>query len=133
MPSTDPSLALQKAFVAALKGHTLAGANVYDRVPSSDPFPRITLGPITVSWWPPATCMNGSECFADVDCWSREVGFPQVKQLADEVRTILHDAELLLDGHSLELLAFRDSILMRDPDGLTSRARMTFRALTQPV
>lgn len=131
MASTDPALALQKALFDALKGHTDAGANVFDRV-SDDVYPRITLGD-GQSVPSIGICGPASESFLDVDVWSRAPGYPQTKTIADQVRTILHDADLPLTGHRLDLLTFRDVVYSRDPDGLTSRARMTFRALTQPT
>lgn len=130
--SIDPSLAIQKAIFAALLNNTAAGGNVFDRVSAANPFPRITHGSIVVNDWPYG-CMAGSECFIDVDVWSREPGYPQVKTIADQVREILDDADLTLEGHHLELLSYRDSAVSRDPDGLTNRARMTFYALTQPA
>lgn len=130
---SDPSLALQKAVVAALKAATTeAGDNVFDSVPEGDPFPRITIGEAQVIG-NFAPCYDGSEVFFDVHVWSREVGHPQAKRIASAVRSALHDAPLALDGHMLELLEFRDARYMRDPDGVTSHAALTFRALTQPA
>jgi putative lipase involved disintegration of autophagic bodies len=127
----DPSLALQKALVGALTGQTAAGANVFDSVPSTDPFPRITVGEGT-ALGDYADCYDGSETILDVHVWSRQVGFPQAKTIAGQVRDILHDANLILDGHTLGLIEYQGSQNLRDPDGLTSHIAMTFRALTQP-
>jgi hypothetical protein len=129
---SDPSLALQAAIVAALAGTTEAGTNVYDQVPATDAFPRITVGEgQTVGNF--ADCYDGSEVYLDVHVWSREVGFPEAKRIASAVRSALHDAPLTLTGHTLELLQFRDARYLRDPDGRTSHVAMTFRALTQPA
>lgn len=128
---SDPSLALQGAIVAALRGETAAGNNVFDDVPGSSPFPRITLGEgQTIGNF--ADCYDGSEVFLEINVWSRKTGFPEAKVIASGVRSILHGADLDLPGHTLELLEFQDTIYSRDPDGKTRRARMTLRALTQP-
>lgn len=129
---SDPSLALQGAIVTALKAaETAAGDSVFDDVSPSDPYPRITIGEgQTIGNF--ADCYDGSEVFVEINVWSRATGFPQVKQIASEVRAALHDADLDLSGHRLELIEFQNTVYTRDPDGITRRARMTLRALTQP-
>lgn len=132
MASDDAQLALQKGIVAALRTHTDAGASVYDIVPASSPFPRITIGPTQVV--PnPADCMDGSETLLQIDVWSVEEGYVQAKRIAGQVRAILHDASMTLDGHDLQLMVSQSTNYLRDPDGLTAHAAMIFRALTQPT
>lgn len=126
----DPAYALQNAIHDALKGQTSAGNAVYDSVPPTGTFPRITLGlGQTVGDF--ADCYDGSESFIQIDVWSqKKAGLPEVKTIASQVREILHDADLTLTGHQLVLIEFQDTVYSRDPDGQTSRARMTLRALT---
>lgn len=129
---SDPSLALQKAIVATLKAaNTGAGNNVFDSVPTSNPFPRITVGD-GQSLADFQDCRRGSEVFLDVHVWSRAVGYPEAKTIASETRDALDDAALVLDGHILDLLDFDEARFLRDPDGITSHVAMSFRALTQP-
>lgn len=127
----DPQLALQKALFVALDNQTNAGGNVFDAVPSGDPFPRITIGE-GQGLADLADCYDGTETVLDVHVWSRGQGYPEAKTIADQVRDILHDADLPLEGHSLGLLEYQGSQNLRDPDGITSHIAMTFRALTQP-
>jgi len=132
---SDPMLALQKALVARLKAaSTGAGASVYDRVPDSDPFPRITIGE-GQTLKDNQDCRRGSEVFLEVHVWSREYGFGEAKTITSEVREALDEAEsfLALDGHILDLLDFEEARFLRDPDGLTNHVAMSFRALTQPA
>lgn len=130
--SLDPSLAVQKAILDVLKGATAAGANVYDAVPTADPFPRITIGE-GQALPNHADCMRGSELFIDVHVWSRKIGFSEAKGIADQVRTLIDDATLSVTGHVVDIIEFDSARHLRDPDGLTSHIAMTFRALTQPV
>jgi hypothetical protein len=129
---SDPSLDLQGAIISALKATpSPAGVNVFDRVPDRDPFPRITVGggqsvPVDED------CYEGTESTIQIDAWSREVGYPQVKQIASAVRGRLHNGTLTLADHTLELMKIESITYERDPDGLTSRARIQLRALTQP-
>jgi hypothetical protein len=126
-------LALQKAVVAALKGNTDAGDSVFDDVPSSNPFPRITIGPAQAL---PnlADCMDGTETFLQVDVWSRNTpGMVEMKTIAGQVRSILQDSTMSLDDNELQLMTVDSEQFLRDPDGLTKHAALTFRALTQPT
>lgn len=130
------SLELQKAIVARLKADagvtTLATGGVHDQPPSGVTFPYVSIGPDQVI--PDrADCYDGSEVVLQVDVWSREVGFPEAKRIAEAVRAALTDAPLALAGHRLVDIAFVESRTLRDPDGLTSHAALTFRALTEPA
>jgi hypothetical protein len=130
---SDPALALQGAIVAALKAAaTAAGNNVFDSVPASSPFPRITVGEgqsVPVE----ADCYDGTESTLQIDVWSRTVGYVEAKQIASAIRVRLHNGSLTLTGHTLELLKVESITFERDPDGLTSRARISVRAQTQPA
>jgi hypothetical protein len=130
--AADPSLALQKAITAALKGTTDAGGNVFDTVPGSDPFPRITVGD-GQSLPDYADCYDGTISVLQIDVWSRAVGWPEAKRIASQVREALDDGEFALDEHHLEVITFEDAQFLRDPDGLTRHVALTFRALTQPA
>jgi hypothetical protein len=131
MAAGDPSLAIQKAILDALKGNTDAGDSVFDTPSPSDPYPRIVIGEgLVLGNF--ADCYEGSESSVTITVWSRDVGFPEAKRIASQVRSLIHDAELPLTGHTLELLEFQSAQALRDPDGLTRRVDMTFRLLTQP-
>lgn len=128
---SDPAYALQDAIHDALRGNTDAGDHVYDTVPSTNPFPRIVLGrQQTIGDF--ADCYDGSESFIQIDVYSiKTASLPEVKTIASQVRSLLHNADLNLVGHVLSLMEFQDADYSKDPDGKTGRARMTFRARTQ--
>lgn len=131
--ATDPALAIQGALVSAIKAiPTLAGNNVFDLVPTANPFPRVTVG-IGQSVPDPADCRDATESFWQIDAWSREPGFPQVKTIADSIRDRLHDGNLSLSGHRLELMLVELTDYTREADGVTSRARISLRAVTSPA
>ncbi len=109
---------------------TAAGTNVFDRVPDSSPFPRVTIGPWQ-SIPDDADCYEGTESFVQVDVWSRAVGFPEVKGIADDIRDALHDGDLSVTGHTVEMMTVESIDYSRDPDGLTNRARISLRILSQ--
>jgi len=133
---SDPSLPLQKALVAALKVAgalpEVVGRRVYDDVDASAPFPYVTLGPTQVLP-DKAGCIDGSEVFQQIDVWSRGVGFPECKAIAQAIVSKLDDAELTVDGYAVIVFEHQDTRYLRDPDGLTKHAAITFRSLLQPI
>ncbi len=124
---------VQKAIFAALNGATSAGANVFDQVPESNPYPRITIGD-EQTLDDSNTCQDGWEVFSDVHCWSRpESGSKvEVKTLAAEVVAAVHGITTI-DGFSLVTIRLSTSRVFRDPDGLTEHAAITFRAVVDPA
>jgi len=122
---SEPSLALQKALRDRLIGATAAGPNVFDRVPTADPYPRVTIGEVQILD-DSTDCTVGFEAFADVHVWSRGVGFVEAKTIGGEVHGLLHDHDLPVAGFHLVECVLRDARYLRDPDGITSHGVFTF-------
>lgn len=134
----DPAFAIQKAIFDALNGATDAGASVFDTVPSTDPFPRITFGPVQsvpVDEQADPECLyDPTEVTQELNVWSIKTAFPEAKSIASQVRDVLHGATLDLPGFRMELpLRMRSADAFRDPDGKTRRVRMLFETRTAPV
>jgi hypothetical protein len=134
----SPSLELQGAIIAALKGTSpaIAADRIYDHVP------RGTNGAITASFpfvafanWQEVTddvlCIPGAEVFVTIDVWSRGVGMVEAHRIAAEVKAALHDAELSLTDNALVLIEHETTRTFRDPDGITSHAVLDFRAFVE--
>jgi hypothetical protein len=98
---SDPSLALQRAIVAALRGYAAAGAGraaSMTQAPAGAAFPYVTLGEGHVLGDDTEDCGEGSEVFIQIDAWSRAEGFPQTKQIAAAIRGGLKATPLVLTG-----------------------------------
>ena len=130
MADMDPSLELQGRVVSALKAAGIVGGRVHDAVPEKPTFPYISIGPWT-STSDNADCVLTDEISAQIDVWSRQPGFVEAKQIAHDVRRVLRDADLTLASNALVLFEHRITRAMRDPDGLTSHAVLTFTALIE--
>lgn len=139
MSLTDPSFNLQGAVIAALKADAgvsaIVGNRVYDLVGRNPdgspnvPFPYIAFG--DGQMLPElAECTDAATNYVTLHLWSRAVGFPEVKRLGAAVIKALHDTTLTLASGSLQSLLLNSSHYLRDPDGLTSHAVLTFEALT---
>lgn len=127
---SNPELLLQKWIVDTLKAaETGVGDNVFDSVPDADPYPRITIGQgQTVPGEDDGQCGATFEVYQQIDVWSRKPGYPEVKAIAGQVRAAIHGAVPTLTGFTVVLLEVRSSDTMRDPDGITSRARIQIHA-----
>lgn len=130
----SPELELQGAIVARLKADVglMALVNgVYDQPPDTAfATPKesyVTIGEAQFLR-DDATCVNGGEVYLTLHAWSRKVGYPVAKQIADAVAESLHLAPLTLATNRLISIMHRQTRVFRDPDGLTSHAVIDFVA-----
>ena len=59
-------------------------------------------------------------------------GHKEAKQIADAIRAALNNAALTISGAVLIDLRYLDTAFSRETDGQTFRARLHFRAVTEP-
>lgn len=126
----DPALALQGAINLKLRADVVAvDSRVFDRTDADVVFPYVELGEFQ-TLDDGAACIDAVEIFATLHVWSRAVGQVECKTIAGEVRNALHEADLDL-GPAFQFLeiAHRETRHLKDPDGLTSHAVLTFRSL----
>lgn len=123
---SEPSLILQGAIFAAIKGNTAAGANVFDVI-RPDVFPRIQIGSgQTVTDEP--DCVEGVEVFFQVDVYSKSEGYLEVKSIAWQVRELVHKKALPVADWTLIDIRLNDAVYSREEANGVSRARMTLNA-----
>ena len=131
---TSPVLELQGAIVARLKANAavsaLIGQRVYDAVPDNPAFPYVSFGPAD-ELSDDVDCVDGFEITMQIDCWSRAVGFPEVKRISDTVRAALVKTDLTIADNALVYFEHRITRVFRDPDGLTSHAAISFQAFAE--
>lgn len=134
---SSASLALQKSVVAALAGNTallalLGGPSIHDGAPQGTPHPYVTVGQTRVIDWSTGT-EPGDEHLLTLHAWSKQPGKSQVHAILSAIRTALHEAALVLDGHRLISLRHQFSEARRAADGETWHGLVRFRALTEPL
>lgn len=121
----DPDLELQGEILKRLKADAgvaaLVNGRIYDTVPTNATFPYVSYGPSDLVT-DDAECIVAFEGFHQIDAYSRQPGYPEVKKIADAVRVALHDAPLKLPTNALVFIEHRSTRYVRDPDGLTSHA-----------
>lgn len=132
--SASPSLEMQGFIVNTLKSdagvQALVGQRVYDRIPDNPVFPYISMGPMQeINEYP--DCIDGAELAVQIDAWSRAVGSPEVKRIANAVHVALNDADVDLPVNACCYLTLTNTIHLRDPDGITEHAAMTLEAFVE--
>lgn len=132
----EPSFDIQTAIVAVLKNDSalasIIDGRVYDFVPDKPAFPYVTLGDGQVIG-DLADGMDGREVYIQIDIWSRAVGYPETKRIAGLIADAINESNLSLSDNRLLSLQFDGCRYLRDPDGVTRHAAITFRALTDPL
>jgi len=133
---SNPGWDLQKAAHAALSADAdllaaLGGPAIHDDVPQAAAFPYVVLDQMRINDWSTGT-ERGSEHVLMLHVWSRYSGKRESYAIADAIRAVLDDAELMLDDNRLINLTHQYSDLKRDADGETWHAVMRFRAVTEP-
>ncbi|KAB2706476.1 DUF3168 domain-containing protein [Brucella lupini] len=131
---TSPSLELQRALYDRLKADPalseIIGGRVYDIVPEGAAFPYVSFGPFD-ELSDDAQCITGFEISIQLDVWSRSVGFPECRQVGDLVRRAVLGATIELPDNRLVSINHRQTMTMRDPDGLTSHGIINFVAFVE--
>lgn len=138
---TSPAHELQVAIVSRLKASApvaaLVNQRVYDDVPAEQDreartgaaWPYISMGPgDEVS--DDADCIDGFEITFQIDVWSQDVGYPEVRKIADAVRRALR-SDLELTDNAMVLFQHRVTRYLPDPNPLVRRAAMTFTAIVE--
>lgn len=130
---TDTILEIQGAVIPRLKSNAavvaLVATRVLDPVPASTPLPYISFGPSdAVS--DDADCIDADEISFQIDCWSDQPGFVQVRRMADAVRRALKP-ELTISDNALVLFEHRQTRVFRDSAPGINHAVVTFTAIVE--
>lgn len=129
------ALALQKALYARLMAtpalQAIVGARVYDRVPPGAALPYVALREFQAV---EADTGDAWEVFAGLDVWSDREGKPEAAAAAGAIRDGVHGQDLdLAEPYALVEIRHQDTQIGDAGDGVTTRARISFRALIDRV
>ncbi|MEQ8480016.1 MAG: DUF3168 domain-containing protein [Hoeflea sp.] len=128
--------ALQQAVYERLSENTAVAAitgpgRVFDRrITRAEP-PYLVLGEIVSSDYSTGDG-PGAEHRFDIEAWTRRNGRREAVELADAVRSALHDADLAVNGATLVNLRHERTVSHRAPKSALHVARLRFRAVTEP-
>ncbi|HEX2592539.1 MAG TPA: DUF3168 domain-containing protein [Rhizomicrobium sp.] len=131
------AIALQTALFAALSADTDVQAalgtppRIYDSVPRAPTFPYATLGDATEAPWNTKT-EQGTEHRLALTLWSRASGHKESKEIAATLIDTIDHATIAPEAHTLVNLTFTDGTHGLEPDGVTYRTTLHYRAVTEP-
>lgn len=132
----DPALPLQAAIAAALLADTdlaeIVGTRVYDIPPDRPKFPYVTLGDDLVVN-DGTDCVSSAEVAITIHAWSQNKTYKEVKLMAARIAAVLDEntSSLSPEGHHLIDIQHETTRYLRDPDGVTRHAVITFQAITE--
>ena len=129
---SEATLPLQAAVVAALKAYApltdIVGQKIYDRVPANTAPPYCSI-----SGWQEledgTDCMDASDVFFDVQCFSASVGRPEAARIAGAVKKALHLLAPAAAGWANTEIQYRSTQYFTESDNVTTRAVLNFQAL----
>jgi hypothetical protein len=133
----DPSFALQTAIFGALTSAgtlpAVVGGRVCDGIPQDTATPYVSMGDCQVLP-DKAGCIDGAECYPIVDVWSTYNGYKEAKTIAAAIVAKLDDKpeNLTVSGFDVIVFELEQYQPLRDPDGISRRVSLTFRALLTP-
>jgi hypothetical protein len=133
---SEPSAALQKAIYSTLTANSavtgLVGQRIYDRVPADAVFPYVRIG-LDQSVAEDQDCVEECvEVFAQVDVYSRSQGKIEAKNISGAlVRALNPSTVTISDLYELQDFRHIDTRVLDDPDGLSTHAVLSFRALVE--
>lgn len=131
-----PALDLQSELLSRLILHPpliamLGRAAVYDDVPHDSKPPYITFAETEHIDWNTGT-EEGLEHFVALDVWSDADGRKEALTLAQEVQTALSGFSGALQENQLVNFSHESTEVRRDTKAKLFRARLAFRAVTEP-
>lgn len=130
---SDPSLELQEALIAALKNNVgdAVGDRVLDEPPINPTFPYVVLGDCQILP-DKADCIDGVIAYPIVHVYSQDPGFTETKTIAKAITDLLDDQPMNLPSFAVIVFEVETVHYLRDPDGLSRHAAVTFHAIITP-
>jgi hypothetical protein len=117
----------EDAAIAAITGP----GRVFDRrITRAEP-PYLVLGEAVSSDYSTGD-EPGTEHRFEVEAWTGQNGRKEAVELADAVRSALHEADLALSGATLVNLRHERTVSRRAPKSALHVARLRFRAVSEP-
>lgn len=107
-----------------------AGDRIFDEPGQDVQFDWIQIGDTQVIPFD-FMCGSGVQVFFDVHVWCRgDWAGDRMRDIAAAIYASLHRQDFPVVGHTLQLIEHQTTRTMRDPDGLTRHAVVSFRADT---
>ena len=111
----------------------LIGDRVFDQPPPDQSFPYIVLGLAGATDMSTSDCVTDWEVIAQIDVFSRAVGFPECKRIAEACDEALAERHPVIEGIRMGFFESQGHRFLREPDGITSHGVLEYRARYGPA
>ncbi|MHC2677520.1 hypothetical protein ACVI1J_009683 [Bradyrhizobium diazoefficiens] len=133
MAFTDPAADLWAAIEAKLRSDqalsALIDGRIFDRVPAKPDYPLVTIGNMQVIP-ESADGVDAAETAVTIHVWDQFKQVDKSRQVGGAVINLLHDEQLQTVSSGTQSVLLESASYLRDPDGVTNHAVLTFSVLT---
>ena len=135
--TVSSAIAVRKAIHNALAADAalaalLGGVKIYDDAPREAQPPYVAFADFQSRDWSTSSD-RGAEHLVFINVWSTQRGAREALAVAEQVRSLIDDQPLTLDGNHLVNLRFLQLDTRRENNGRLTRATLRFRAVTEPL
>lgn len=110
----------------------IVGQNIFDQPPPNQVFPYVVLGATEATDMTLVDCLIDWEVIAQLDVYSRSIGFPETKRIADACDEALAERHPTITGLRVGWFEVHTHRFLREPDGITSHGVLSYRARYGP-
>lgn len=133
MAFTDPAADIRTAIETKLLAEPALAAlivdRIYDRVPPSPTYPLVTIGNMQVIP-ESADATDAAETAVTIHVWDQFKQVDKSRKVGGAVVNALHEEELQTVDSGTQSMLLESANYLRDPDGVTNHAVLTFSVLT---
>ncbi|WLB43021.1 DUF3168 domain-containing protein [Bradyrhizobium ottawaense] len=133
MAFTDPAADLRATIEAKLRADpalaALIGDRIFDRVPNKPDYPLVTIGNMQVIP-ESADGVDAAETAVTIHVWDQFKHADKSRKVGGAVINALHDEGLTTADSGTQSVLLESANYIRDPDGVTNHAVLTFSILT---
>lgn len=129
----SPDFAVQTVISTEALAAVTPTATVHDGLaPDGTAYPFLTIGDDDVDESGTKTT-DGWDVTTEIQIWSQQKAYKEVKDLAELVRLALHDQTFTQDGHRLYMIKETTRSYFPEEKGLGRRCVMEFNVSVEPV
>lgn len=105
---------------------------IFDKVPTNQVVPYVVLNSITATLGTALTFeYNAHDLLIQIDVFSQYLGFKEAQGIASRIDTLTNRQSFATADFNNFFTLFNNSLQMVEPDGLTRRVMLEYKAMTQ--
>lgn len=115
-----------------ITGATTPDWKIFDSVPTNEPFPYVVLNDISTVIGTALTFdYNAHDMLIQIDILSQYSGFNEARAIASRIDTLTNRQSFTMSDFNNFFTLFNNSFQRVEPDGLTRRVMLEYKAMSQ--